>query len=226
MNNMDISLGDAFFEGTAVVPETHPEAGNRISYAQRIIDNPSLHAAAHNAGATNRNPEGIGFWALVTEDYRAQEAGFFSQGFWALFWHRFGNWRMSVHPKPLRAPLSLMYKVGAKLTQWFAGVDLPYTVNVGRRVRIEHFGGMILIARAIGDNVIIRQNTTFGLAQTDLVRQWPAIGDGVDIGTGAAILGQIDVGRGAKIGANAVVLKDVPAGAVAVGVPARIVRKP
>ena len=85
---------------------------------------------------------------------------------------------------------------------------------------------MILVARAIGDDVVIRQNTTFGIAQHATgLRDWPVIGDGVDIGVGAAILGRVDVGRGAKIGANAVVLKDIPAGAVAVGVPARIVKK-
>ena len=223
MSKIDISTNAVLFEGPTVLTDSVPGGGTRISYAQRIIESPSLYDDTHNAGAANRNPDGIGLFALIAEDYRTQEAGFLSQGFWALFWHRFGNWRMSVRPKPLRAPLSLIYRIGAKLTQWFAGVDLPYTVNVGRRVRLEHFGGMVLVARAIGDDVTVRQNTTFGIARTDRLRDWPVIGDGVDIGVGAAILGRVDVGRGATIGANAVVLKDVPAGAVAVGVPARIV---
>lgn len=224
MNKIDTQLDGMILRGPAVVPEPVRSQDLRSSYAQHVIDFPADYDAAHNAGVANRNPEGVRFWALVAEDYQTQEAGFFSQGFWALFWHRFGNWRMSVRPKPLRVPLSLAYKIGAKLTQWLAGVDLPYTVNVGRRVRIEHFGGMILIARAIGNDVVIRQNTTFGIAQTNRLREWPVIGDGVDIGAGAAILGRIDVGRDAKIGANAVVLKDIPHGAVAVGVPARIVK--
>ncbi|WP_232520810.1 hypothetical protein [Rhodobacter sp. CZR27] len=76
-----------------------------------------------------------------------------SQGFWALFWHRFGNWRMGVRPKLLRAPLSLAYRFGFLGCQWFCGIMLPYTCRVGRRVRLEHFGGMILVAQAIGDDV-------------------------------------------------------------------------
>ena len=224
MSKIDTTLDGGFFESPIAVPQPRPATDTRISYAQRIIDNPGLYSEAHNAGVSNRNPEGIGFLALVAEDFRTQEEGLFSQGAWALFWHRFGNWRMSVRPKPLRLPLSVLYKVGRKLTQWFAGIDLPYTVNVGRRVRIEHFGGMILVARAIGDDVVIRQNTTFGIARTDRPRDWPIIGDGADIGTGAVILGRVTIGPGARIGANAVVLRDVPAGATAVGVPAWIAR--
>ncbi len=221
MNKVDTSLDGAVFGGPAIGPDLVDARG---SYAQSLIDCPSLYSNVHNDGAKDRNPEDIGFWALVAEDYRAQEEGLLSQGFWALFWHRFGNRRMSVRSRLLRVPLSVVYKAGAKFTQWFGGIDLPYTVNVGRRVRIEHFGGMILIARAIGDDVVIRQNTTFGIARRHRPRDWPVIGDGVDIGAGAVILGRVDVGRDARIGANAVVLKDVPAGALAVGVPARIVK--
>ena len=167
----------------------------------------------------------LSFWALVSEDRRTQEGGLASQGFWALFWHRFGNWRMSVRPKLLRAPLTVLYRIGTKLTEWFCGIMLPYTVIVGRRVRLEHFGGMILIASAIGDEVTIRQNTTFGIVRVGGEIEWPVIGDGADIGAGAVIIGDVKVGKGARIGANAVVLKDVPANASAVGVPARNIVK-
>jgi serine O-acetyltransferase len=90
-------------------------------------------------------------------------------------------------------------------------------------VRIEHFGGMILVARAIGDDVIIRQNTTFGIRTPAEPGANPTIGDRVDIRAGAVILGDVVIGDGARIGANAVVLDDVPAGALAVGAPARVV---
>lgn len=225
MTELDLQTNGAYFDRPSFRPDPAQSGGNRISYAQRLIASPSLYSDADNAGAANRNPEGIGFFALIAEDYRSQGDGFLSQGFWALFWHRFGNWRMTVKPKAFRAPLSAVYKIGAKLTQWFAGIDLPYTVIVGRRVRLEHFGGMILVARAIGDDVTIRQNTTLGIARTDRLRDWPVIGDGADIGAGACILGRVDIGRNAKVGANAVVLRDVPEGAVAVGVPARIIKK-
>ena len=210
-------------DGLGVAPKLHGARGP-LSRAQSLIEHPLLTSGADNSGRHNLNPPDIGFWALVAEDYRTQEKHLFSQGFWALFWHRFGNWRMSVRPRTLRMPLTLLYRVGARLCEWNAGIMLPYTVLVGRRVRLEHFGGMILIARAIGDDVTIRQNTTFGIPDRNRPGEWPTIGDGVDIGCGAVVIGDITIGRGAKIGANAVVNRDVPAGAVAVGVPARVIR--
>jgi len=172
-------------------------------------------------GDYNANPADISFSALVAEDYATHGRDPLSQGFWALFWHRFGNWRMQVRPRPLRLPLTVIYRLGAKLTEWVGGIFLPYTVRVGRRVRIDHFGGMILVAHSIGDDVVIRQNTTFGIARVSALQDRPRIGNRVDIGAGAVLIGAITIGDGAVIGANAVVTSDVPPGAVMVGVPAR-----
>lgn len=174
-------------------------------------------------GERNANPDGVGYWALVAEDLRTHDGDLFAQGFWALFNHRFGNWRMGVRPKLLRAPLTLAYRVWRKLVQICAGIDLPYTVRVGRRVKLEHFGGMILVARSIGDDVVIRQNTTFGIRSVNETGANPVIEKGADIGVGVVVLGAVVVGEGAAIGANSVVLDDIPAGAVAVGAPARVV---
>jgi serine O-acetyltransferase len=172
----------------------------------------------------NCNPSGVGFWALVAEDFRTHGKDWCSQGFWVLFWHRFGNWRMGARPRLLRIPLSMLYKIMYKQCEWFCGIMLPYTVQVGRRVRLDHFGGMILVARAIGDDVIIRQNTTLGIASLEAPNARPVIGNGVEIGAGAVIMGDIHIGDGAIIGANAVVTRSVPAGAVMGGVPARLLR--
>lgn len=177
-----------------------------------------------NPGDANANPSGIGLRALIAEDFRTHGSDLLSQGFWTLFWHRFGNWRMGVRPRPLRAPLSLLYKVMFRMCQWFGGMMLPYTVRVGRRVRLDHFGGMILVAQAIGDDVTIRQNTTFGIARLDALTDRPVIGNRVEIGAGAVILGRVAVGDDAIVGANAVVVRDVPPGAVVGGVPARVLR--
>jgi serine O-acetyltransferase len=176
-------------------------------------------------GKRNMNPADIGFWSLVAEDFRTNNKSFFSQGFWVLFWHRFGNWRMSVRGRIFRAPLTLVYLSMTKLGEWLAGIYLPYTVTVGRRVKLEHFGGMILVADSIGDDVIIRQNTTFGIASVDELEAWPSIGNRVDIGAGVVVVGKIHIGEGAIIGANSVVVRDVPSEAVVAGNPARVIRE-
>ena len=169
-------------------------------------------------GSRNMNPD-MAFWSLVAEDYRTNDASVFHQGFLMLFVHRFGNVRMAVRPKLLRAPLTVLYRFLNKLTQLFFGMKLDYTVKVGRRVKLEHFGGMILGAREIGNDVIIRQNTTFGIRSTADLRAKPVIGDFVDIGAGAVIVGNVTVGANSIIGANSVVFTNVPPNAVVMGVP-------
>ena len=177
-----------------------------------------------NRGERNGNPPGIGLLALLREDRRVNGGTVLDQGFWAISVHRFGNWRMGIRFKPLRAPLTVLYRMLYLLVEVAAGISLPYTVALGRRVRIWHHSGIILNARSIGDDVHIRQNTTFGIARRDRLHELPTIEDGVDIGCGAVILGAITVGKASIIGANAVVLKDVPPGSVAVGVPAKVVK--
>ncbi|MFT7136523.1 MAG: serine acetyltransferase/acyl-CoA synthetase (AMP-forming)/AMP-acid ligase II [Akkermansiaceae bacterium] len=174
-------------------------------------------------GSKNRNPDGIGFWSLVAEDYRTNDATLGSQGFWALFVHRFGNWRMSIRPRLLRMPLSIVYRIWRKAVQVICGIKLDYTVAVGRRVKLEHFGGMMLGARAIGDDTIIRQNTTFGIRTTRDLNAKPTIGRGVDIGAGAVIVGDVRIGDNAIVGANSVVYFSVPDRAIIQGVPGKIV---
>ncbi|MEO0368508.1 MAG: transferase [Pseudomonadota bacterium] len=167
----------------------------------------------------------VGFWEIVIEDFKIHNSDFFSQGFWAIFWHRFGFFRMRIRNRYLRMPLSIVYKVMYKVVQWVCGIDLPYTVLVGRRVKLEHFGGMILVANAIGDDVIIRQNTTFGVSGLDKPGERPTICNGVEIGAGAVVVGGIVVGEGAIVGANAVVTRDVPPHCVVGGVPAKVIRE-
>lgn len=183
-----------------------------------------------NDGSTNMNPSGIAFWDLVREDYRTHDSDIFSQGFWMLFIHRFGNWRMSVRTKLLRAPLTLIYRFFNKMTQIWFGMKVDYVIIIGRRVKLEHFGGMILGARSIGNDVIIRQNTTFGINSPDDMNAKPIIGDGVDLGAGVVIIGNVTIGENSIVGPNSVVLNDVPPNSIVLGVPAQLVgpnrRKP
>jgi acyl carrier protein len=92
------------------------------------------------------------------------------------------------------------------------GVDLPWRAQVGRRLKIGHVGGIVISHEAIiGDDCLIRQNVTIGAAGHD--GGSPRIGDRVEIGAGAVIIGNISVGDGALIGPNVVVSTDIPAGA-------------
>jgi serine O-acetyltransferase len=123
----------------------------------------------------------------------------------------------------VRAPLSFIYKLMFKLVQIVTGIELPCEATVGRRFRIDHFGGVIISGDvAIGDDVVIRNGVTIGLRRTG-VRGSPKIGNRVDVGAGAKILGPTTIGDDSTIGANAVVLQDVPPNSIAIGVPARVI---
>jgi serine O-acetyltransferase len=163
---------------------------------------------------------------LIREDFATHQRDPWRQGVWVLLVYRFGRWRYGVRPAPLRMLLSLVYRWLKIASQIVTGIDLPCEVVVGRRLKIEHFGGIIVSGdTVIGDDVVLRHGVTLGLRRTDQPGA-PIIGNRVDIGAGAVILGPVRIGDGAVIGANAVVLTDVPAGALAIGVPARIRLRP
>ena len=119
--------------------------------------------------------------------------------------------------------LSFIYKILFKFIQAVAGIELPCEASIGHRFRIDHFGGVIISRDVIPrDDVIIRNGVSIGLRRSGM-RGSPKIGNRVDIGAGAKILGEINIGDDAAIGANAVVLQDVPPDSLAVGIPARII---
>lgn len=162
---------------------------------------------------------------IIEEDYHSHGRDWTKPGFRAVAVHRFGVWRMSIRSKALRAPFSLLYRHAFRRCRNIYGIELPYSVELGRRVVIEHQGGIVIHGNcSIGDDTIIRQNCTLGIRRLDDPQGAPSIGQNVSIGAGAAILGPVTIGNGSSIGANAVVLDDVPAGSVALGVPARIAK--
>ena len=161
----------------------------------------------------------------LREDWQVYEHDITRQGLWVMAVYRFGRWRYTIQQTWLRIPLSFVYKALKLLTQILTGIDLPCEVRVGRRLQIDHFGGIIISGDTVlGDDVVIRNGVTIGLKRTG-ERGAPIIGNRVDIGAGAKILGAISIGDDVVIGANAVVITDVPANSLAVGVPARIISR-
>jgi serine O-acetyltransferase len=161
----------------------------------------------------------------VREDWQRYERDPWRQGLWVMLVFRFGRWRYTVRPSWLRKPLSLLYKFAKVACQILTGIDLPCETRVGRRLLLEHFGGIIISGDSvIGDDVVIRHGVTLGLARSGQAGS-PVLGNRVDVGAAAKFLGNVRIGDDAVIGANAVVLTDVPPGALAVGVPARVVAR-
>jgi serine O-acetyltransferase len=157
----------------------------------------------------------------IIEDYKCYREGLLAQGFWALLFYRFGALRFGFSNKLARAPIAIIYVILSKFSQVFFGIYIGSHVKIGRRLTIEHFGSIVLHSKAIiGDDVIIRQGVTIGNKTLDAPNEAPSIGSRVSIGAGAKILGGITIGDDVQIGANAVVITDVPSNSIAVGVPA------
>jgi serine O-acetyltransferase len=164
----------------------------------------------------------------IRADLKSYRGDWAAQGFWAMVVYRFGRWRYTIHPVWLRKPFSLLYKIAFKWVQILTGIELPCEVVLGQGFVIDHFGGIVISGYArFGDRCRIRNGVVVGLLRTDEPCA-PQIGNDVDIGAGAKLLGAITIGNNVAIGANAVVTCDVPDNCIAVGVPAvikpRIVR--
>jgi serine O-acetyltransferase len=163
-----------------------------------------------------------GMFSNIRADLRAHGGNWGSQGFWVLVVYRFGRWRYGVRPAFLRKLFSLAYRILFKLVQVLTGIELPCEVQLGRNFVIDHFGGIVISGYAkFGDDCRIRNGVVVGLGKVDEPCA-PSIGNNVDIGSGAKVLGNVVIGDNVLIGANAVVICDVPSNSIAVGVPAVI----
>lgn len=165
----------------------------------------------------------LGLLAQIKEDLIAHGNDWTKPGFLAVAVQRFGVWRMKIEPKLLRAPFSILYRFLYRYIRNHYGIELPYSIKLGRRVIIEHQHGIIIHGNCeIGDDSIIRQGVTIGNRYVDRPTEAPKLGKRVNVGAGAKILGNIILGDDVNIGANSVVLSDVPTGKTAVGIPAKI----
>jgi len=163
---------------------------------------------------------------FVREDWAANGRDWTKPGFRALVVYRFGVWRMSLHSKVSRAPFSMLYRFFFRRVRNRYGIEFPYSVKAGRGIVIEHQGAIVVHGNAqLGDGCIIRQGVTLGNKNLNAPFDAPILGCGVNVGAGAKVLGKVRVGDFALIGANAVVVSDVPEGCIAVGIPARIINK-
>jgi serine O-acetyltransferase len=184
-------------------------------------------ASALELGATRTERE-PGLWALAREDLKCVfgrdpaarsrlEVLLTYPGLHAILWHRLANalwrhgWRFSGRW------LSF-------LARFMTNVDIHPGATIGRRFFIDHGAGVVIGETAeIGDDCTLYHGVTLGGTTWNKGKRHPTLGQGVVVGAGAKILGAIRIGDGARIGANSVVIREVPTGRTAIGIPARLV---
>jgi serine O-acetyltransferase len=147
------------------------------------------------------------------------------QGLWALAEFRFSNWVYNqVHIPIVKQVLKIFSFFWHKLIQILTGIDIAVQADLGKGLYIGHFGGIFINSEVkLGENCNLSQGVTIGLGGRGDNRGCPKIGDRVFIGPGAKLFGAIMIGNDVAIGANAVVTKDLPDKAVAVGIPAKVI---
>jgi serine O-acetyltransferase len=149
---------------------------------------------------------------------------FKEQSIWAIWVYRFGRRNDHRRAGLWKSLNNRLYWLLHRVVETLTGISLPKGIRIGPGLRIYHFGNIFIHNDAVlGANVTLRQGVTIG----NRVEGGPApvIGDNVELGAYAQVLGGITIGDGARIGAMSVVLTDIPPGATAVGIPARIIAK-
>jgi len=140
-------------------------------------------------------------------------------GIWAIFWYRIAN-------KLYKKNFKVIARIIMGISQILTNIDIHPGATIGRRVFIDHGIGVVIGETAIiGNDVTIYQGVTLGGVSLNKGKRHPTIEDNVVIGGGAKVLGDITIGKGSKIGANSVVVKDVPPYSTVVGIPGKIVKR-
>ena len=147
------------------------------------------------------------------------EVLFLYQGLHALVAHRIAHFFYRLH-------IFFLARLISQVSRWMTGIEIHPGAKIGKRFFIDHGMGVVIGETSIiGDDMLLYQGVTLGGTGLEKGKRHPTIGNNVVVGGGAKILGNISVGDNSYIGANAVVIKDVPANSTVVGVPGRITKQ-
>ncbi|MAR90738.1 MAG: serine O-acetyltransferase [Pseudomonadales bacterium] len=140
-------------------------------------------------------------------------------GLHAVILHRLAHWLW-------RRELKLLARMVSNFSRWLTGIEIHPGATLGRRFFIDHGMGVVIGETAeVGDDVTIYHGVTLGGTTWNKGKRHPSLGNNVVVGAGAKVLGPVSIGENARVGSNAVVTKDVPAGATVVGIPGRVICK-
>lgn len=139
-------------------------------------------------------------------------------GVHAILLYRLSHWLW-------RIGLAFLARLISQLAKWLTGVEIHPAATIGRRLVIDHGTGIVIGATTeIGDDCLIYQGVTLGGTGIAQGKRHPTLGNNVMVGSGAKVLGAINIGDNSRVAANSVVLRDVPENSTVVGVPGRVVR--
>lgn len=163
------------------------------------------------------------FLEFVFQDWAVNSNSFKSRIVLVFFRYvQFLKTRSGIIGTLFASPFSLIYTI---IVQWLMGIEIPYTVTIGKDLKLSHAVGLVVHpAAVIGHGCLLRQCTTIGAKAEIGTKIAPVLGNCVDVGCNSVIIGHINVGDNAVIGAASVVVRDVPENAVVCGNPARVIR--
>ena len=155
----------------------------------------------------------MGLWKLLREDFVTHEKEISRPGFWAVVVYRWGTWAQILRPRPLKWFMLFFYVIGQRFVRNVYGIEIERTVHIGRRFRVAHQSAIVIHKFArIGDDVMVRQNVTFGMGTTWDNDIWPTIGNRVEFSPGAVVIGQVTIGDDVSVGPNCVITTNISSG--------------